>query len=117
MKIDASTGKSSPLGATIVSGVPPYLLRTSETPNGVPQEVFDQIAGGLTADRFAFHFQERLVILSINKNITGGQIDLSHITERCFSRPPEEIEFRFGLSALAEQWRVGQSETASHQNQ
>jgi pimeloyl-ACP methyl ester carboxylesterase len=37
--------------AVIVSGVPPYLLKTSETPNGVPQEVFDQIEQALTADR------------------------------------------------------------------
>jgi len=40
--------------AVIVSGVPPYLLKTPETPNGVPQEVFDQIAGALTADRAAY---------------------------------------------------------------
>jgi pimeloyl-ACP methyl ester carboxylesterase len=40
--------------AAIVSGVPPYLLQTPETPQGVPQEVFDQIAGALTADRFAY---------------------------------------------------------------
>jgi pimeloyl-ACP methyl ester carboxylesterase len=40
--------------AVIVSGVPPYLLKTPETPNGVPQEVFDQIADGLTADRAAY---------------------------------------------------------------
>jgi non-heme chloroperoxidase len=40
--------------AAIVSGIPPYLLKTPETPQGVPQEVFDQLAGGLTADRFAF---------------------------------------------------------------
>ena len=40
--------------AAIVSGVPPYLLKTQETPNGVPQEVFDQIAAALTADRFAY---------------------------------------------------------------
>ena len=40
--------------AAIVSGVPPYLLKTPETPNGVPQEVFDQIAAALTADRFAY---------------------------------------------------------------
>jgi non-heme chloroperoxidase len=40
--------------AAIVSGVPPYLLKTPQTPQGVPQEVFDQIAGALTADRFAF---------------------------------------------------------------
>ena len=40
--------------AAIVSGVPPYLLKTPETPNGVPQEVFDQIAAALTADRAAY---------------------------------------------------------------
>ena len=40
--------------AAIVSGVPPYLLKTPETPDGVPQEVFDQIAGALAADRFAY---------------------------------------------------------------
>ena len=40
--------------AAIVSGVPPYLLKTPETPEGVPQEVFDGIAAGLTADRFGY---------------------------------------------------------------
>jgi pimeloyl-ACP methyl ester carboxylesterase len=40
--------------AAIVSGVPPYLLKTPQTPDGVPQEVFDEIAAGLTADRFAY---------------------------------------------------------------
>jgi pimeloyl-ACP methyl ester carboxylesterase len=40
--------------AVIVSGVPPYLLKTADTPNGVPQEAFDQIAAGLTADRAAY---------------------------------------------------------------
>jgi non-heme chloroperoxidase len=40
--------------AAIISGIPPYLLKTPETPNGVPQEVFDQLAAGVTADRFAF---------------------------------------------------------------
>ena len=43
--------------AVIVSGVPPYLLKTPETPNGVPQEVFDQIAAGLTADRAAYFIE------------------------------------------------------------
>lgn len=40
--------------AVIVSGVPPYLLKTPETPDGVPQEVFDEIAAALTADRFGY---------------------------------------------------------------
>ncbi len=40
--------------ATIIAGIPPYLLKTADTPQGVPQEAFDQIAGALTADRFAY---------------------------------------------------------------
>jgi pimeloyl-ACP methyl ester carboxylesterase len=40
--------------AAIVSGIPPFLLKTDETPQGVPQEVFDDIERGLTADRFAY---------------------------------------------------------------
>jgi non-heme chloroperoxidase len=40
--------------AAIISGIPPYLLQTPDTPNGVPQEVFTQIATALTADRFAY---------------------------------------------------------------
>lgn len=47
-------GSSRIRRAAIVSGVPPYLLKTPETPNGVPQEVFDAIAAALTADRFAY---------------------------------------------------------------
>jgi non-heme chloroperoxidase len=47
-------GTSRVRRAAIVSGVPPYLLKTPETPNGVPQEIFDQIAAALTADRFAY---------------------------------------------------------------
>jgi non-heme chloroperoxidase len=40
--------------AVIVSGIPPYLLKTPDTPQGVPQEVFTQIAAGLTNDRQAY---------------------------------------------------------------
>jgi non-heme chloroperoxidase len=40
--------------AVIISGVPPYLLKTDQTPHGVPQEIFDQIAAALTADRAAY---------------------------------------------------------------
>jgi len=47
-------GSSRIRRAVIISGVPPYLLKTPQTPNGVPQEVFDQIAAGLTADRAAY---------------------------------------------------------------
>jgi len=40
--------------AAIVSGIPPYLLKTPENPHGVDQEVFTQIQDGLIADRLAF---------------------------------------------------------------
>jgi pimeloyl-ACP methyl ester carboxylesterase len=55
--------------AVIVSGVPPYLLKTPETPHGVPQEVFDEIAAGLRADRFAY-FTEW------NKNFWNQDVNL-----------------------------------------
>jgi len=47
-------GTSRVRRAAIISGVPPYLLKTPETPYGVPREVFDQIAEALTADRAAY---------------------------------------------------------------
>jgi pimeloyl-ACP methyl ester carboxylesterase len=34
--------------------VPPYLLKTPDTPNGVPQEVFDEITAALRTDRLAY---------------------------------------------------------------
>ena len=40
--------------AGILSGVPPYLLKTPETPNGVDQSVFDDIQAAIAADRFAY---------------------------------------------------------------
>src|SRR3954463_3526041 len=39
--------------AAILSGIPPYLLRTPETPNGIDQSVFDDIRAAIAADRFA----------------------------------------------------------------
>jgi len=49
-----SFGSARVRKAAIISGIPPYLLKTPETPHGVPQEVFDQIAAELTADRLAY---------------------------------------------------------------
>jgi non-heme chloroperoxidase len=40
--------------AAILSGIPPYLLKTPETPNGLDQSVFDDIQAAIAADRFAF---------------------------------------------------------------
>jgi non-heme chloroperoxidase len=40
--------------AAILSGIPPYLLKTPETPNGIDQSVFDDIQAAIAADRLAF---------------------------------------------------------------
>jgi non-heme chloroperoxidase len=43
--------------AAIVSGIPPYLPKASDNPEGVPQEALEKIVAGLTADRPAFFTQ------------------------------------------------------------
>ena len=40
--------------AVIISGVPPYLLKTSDNPEGVDQGVFDGIQSAIVNDRYAF---------------------------------------------------------------
>ena len=40
--------------AVIMSGVPPYLLKTSDNPEGVDAGVFDGIKKAIAADRYAF---------------------------------------------------------------
>lgn len=40
--------------AVILSGVPPYLLKTADNPEGVDASVFDGIEKAATADRYAF---------------------------------------------------------------
>jgi non-heme chloroperoxidase len=40
--------------AVIISGVPPFLLKTSDNPEGVDRSVFQGIEKAVTADRYAF---------------------------------------------------------------
>src|SRR6202034_3607641 len=40
--------------AVIISGVPPYLLKTADNPAGVDASVFDGIEKAVAADRYAF---------------------------------------------------------------
>jgi non-heme chloroperoxidase len=40
--------------AVIISGVPPYLLKTDDNPEGVDGSVFEGIEKAVTADRYAF---------------------------------------------------------------
>ena len=40
--------------AVFMSSVPPFLLKTPETPDGLDQSVFDDIQAAIAADRFAY---------------------------------------------------------------
>ncbi|HET7709109.1 MAG TPA: alpha/beta hydrolase [Sphingomicrobium sp.] len=40
--------------AILISSIVPYMLKTDDNPNGVPQHVFDQIADGIKKDRADF---------------------------------------------------------------
>lgn len=40
--------------AVIISGVPPFLVRTSDNPEGVDASVFEQIKKAVAVDRYAF---------------------------------------------------------------
>lgn len=40
--------------AILIASVVPYMLKTGDNPNGVPQEVFEQIGAGIKKDRAAF---------------------------------------------------------------
>ena len=66
--------------AVIISGVPPYLLKTDETPNGVPQEVFDQIAAALTADRAAYFTEWNKNFYNLDDNL-GSRISAEAVQD------------------------------------
>ena len=55
--------------AVIISGVPPYLLKTPDTPNGVPQEVFDEIAAALRSDRLAYFTEWNKNFFNLDENL------------------------------------------------
>lgn len=40
--------------AALISSVVPYMLKTDDNPEGVPQEIFDEMTAGMIADRPAF---------------------------------------------------------------
>jgi pimeloyl-ACP methyl ester carboxylesterase len=49
-----SYGSKDVSRAVIIGGIPPYLLKTSDNPEGVDQSVFDGIQKAVAADRYAF---------------------------------------------------------------
>jgi non-heme chloroperoxidase len=40
--------------AILIGSIVPFMLQTDDNPKGVPQQIFDQIGGGITDDRAAF---------------------------------------------------------------
>jgi pimeloyl-ACP methyl ester carboxylesterase len=59
--------------AVIISGVPPYLLKTPDTPDGVPLELFDEIAAALRADRPAYFTEWNKNFFNLDENL-GSRI-------------------------------------------
>src|SRR4051794_6538065 len=70
--------------AAILSGVPPYLLKTPATPNGFDQSVFDDIQAAIAADRLAY--------------LTGGFSAFYNLDELLGTRISEE--------AVRDSWNV-----------
>jgi pimeloyl-ACP methyl ester carboxylesterase len=66
--------------AAIISGIPPYLLQTPGTPNGVPQEVFDQIEGALRADRFAYFTEWNKAFYNLDQTL-GSRISAEAVQD------------------------------------
>ncbi len=61
----------------LISAVVPYMLQTADNPNGVPQDVFDNMLTGMTADRPTF-FE------SFNKDFYGENF-LSNIVSSAYA--------------------------------
>ncbi|HEY3379881.1 MAG TPA: alpha/beta hydrolase, partial [Armatimonadota bacterium] len=50
----AKYGADRVIKAAIISGVPPFLLKTPDNPEGVEQRVFDEIMASIAQDRLAY---------------------------------------------------------------
>jgi pimeloyl-ACP methyl ester carboxylesterase len=66
--------------AAIVSGIPPFLLKTDETPQGIPQDSFDAIEHGLTADRFAYFTEWNNNFFNLDETL-GSRISLEAVQD------------------------------------
>jgi non-heme chloroperoxidase len=58
--------------AVFIAAVPPFLLKTSDNPNGVDGSVFDGIKQGIAADRPAFLAQ--FLVNFYNVDLLGGKL-------------------------------------------
>ena len=84
--------------AVLVSSVVPYMLRTEDNPNGVPQKVFDQMSEGMETDFRRF-------FTTFFKQFYGVGL-LSHPV------PDEELDWAWGQAMQASQYATLQSAAA-----
>ena len=66
--------------AALIGSIVPYLLKTEDHPDGVPQDVFDDIAAGISDDRAAFFqtfFRTFYGVGMIHQPVSNGVIENS----------------------------------------
>jgi non-heme chloroperoxidase len=64
--------------AVLISSITPYMLKTPDNPDGVPQETFDKMLGAMKEDRIAFldDFGETFFGVSLlNNNISDQSLN------------------------------------------
>lgn len=69
--------------AVLVSAVTPFLLKTDDNPDGVPQSVFDSMAEGLVADRakfFGSFFKDFFGVGALTKPVSDELLDSCRTT-------------------------------------
>lgn len=67
----------------LVSSVVPYMLKTEDNPNGVPQETFDQMTEGMLQDRakfFTSFFKDFYGVGWVTQPVSDEMLDLSWAT-------------------------------------
>jgi non-heme chloroperoxidase len=97
--------------AVIISGVPPFLLKTPDNPEGLDQSVFDGLEKAISADRYAFfteffkNFYNTDVLL--NKRVSEQAVQaswnvaaFSSATASLACVPTWHEDFRKDLSAI-----------------
>src|SRR5579872_6388217 len=94
--------------AVIVSGVPPYLLKTADNPEGVDASVFEGIKKAIAADRYAFfteffkNFYNTDVLLG--KRVSEQAIQANWNTAAIASAHASRRACRPGMKTSAKTW-------------
>src|SRR5690606_295849 len=79
-------GTSRVAKVVLVSAIPPFLLKTDKNPDGLPMEAFDEIRGGLSADRSQFYKDLSVQFYGAKRDgatVTQGLLD--HFWQQCMT--------------------------------